>query len=205
VKTSGSFSTSKVARLIEEAAEERPAVFGYKDLSLMLEMLNALREVLPVDGILCSDATGPGVVGYSEYIVFQPRTYIFPYGYGTLGMGLPAGIGAKIANPDKAVCVLAGDGGFQFTMEELGVACQEKLCIPIIIWDNAGFGEIRLFQEMLHPGKRIAVDHLNPDFVRLASVYGIPGKQVHDGKEMKSALKNALAHRGPSIIVVKSF
>jgi len=89
-------------------------------------------------------------------------------------------------------------------MESLGVACQERLCLPIIIWDNGGYGEIRRWEDKRKFTKRIAVDNLNPNFTGLASAYGIPGIQVKNGKEMKGALKDALAHGGPSIISVKS-
>jgi thiamine pyrophosphate-dependent acetolactate synthase large subunit-like protein len=192
----------KVKSLLEQAQRELSDVYFYPNRSFILGMLEAIRGALPEGAILCADFAIPGNVGCSEFLTHHPSGYLFPFGYGTLGMALPAAIGAKIANPKTDVCVLAGDGGFQFTMPEIGVACQEKLCIPIIVWDDKGFGEIRIREEIRHPGRRIAVDHVNPDFVRLASAYGLPGVYVTKVNEMKKALKRALRHSGPSLIVI---
>ena len=183
---------------------EKQTVLAYDDFALMLEILDGVRKALPEDAIFCADSTSAAYVGYSEFPAYLPSTYIYPCGFGTLGLALPAAIGAKSAYPERAVCALAGDGGFQFTMAEIGVACQEKLCVPLIIWDNGGFGEIRNYEEIRHPGRRIAVDHQNPDFLKLAEAYGITGSEVTNGDEMKEALEKALAEKGPSIILINS-
>lgn len=194
----------RVKKIIARANKELIDIFPYEDLPLMVEMVHAIRAALPEDATICADSTQPAYVGISEFPVYQPDSYIYPCGYGTLGLALPAAIGSKIAHPDRAVCVLAGDGGFQFTMAELGVACQNSLCIPVIIWDNSGFGEIHTYEEERFPGKKIAVDHQNPDFIKLAHAYGIEGEAVRNGEEMQLALKTALGKECPSIIVVKA-
>jgi len=170
----------------------------------MVEMLEAMRTALPTDAILVADSTCLAYLAYSEYPAFYPRTFVYPCGFGTLGMALPAGIGIKIAQPAKSVCVLVGDGGFQYTMAELGTACQENLTLPIVLWNDDGFGEIRTYQEARHPGRHIGVDLKNPDFIALADAYGISRHQVTTGTEMQNALTRSLSSVGPSLIVVSA-
>lgn len=171
-------------------------------LELSLDLLKTMRKILPEDGILFTDMTTPAYIGISEYPCYHARTYLHPVGFGTLGFALPAAIGAKLAQPEKALCVLTGDGGFQFTMQELMVACTQKITLPIIIWNNKGFGEIRRNEEARHPGETIAVDHQNPDFIKLAQAYGITGVQVSNPEEMEKALQNSLTCNQPTIIEI---
>ncbi|MBD3304810.1 5-guanidino-2-oxopentanoate decarboxylase [candidate division KSB3 bacterium] len=175
------------------------------DLPLMVDMLNVLRAALPDDAILSTDMTSPAYVGLSEFPAYQPRTFLHPIGYGTLGYALPAAIGAKVAHPERVVCVLAGDGGFQFTLPELAVACQENLAFPLLIWNDQGFGEIRRHEEHRHPGRRIAVDHQPPDFQDLARAYQIPATTVTQAAELNIALHQALEHTtSPFLIEIRT-
>jgi acetolactate synthase-1/2/3 large subunit len=168
----------------------------------MLNMLKQMRISLPKDGILVTDSTRPAYVAFSEFPSYTPRSFIFPCGYGTLGMALPAAIGAKLAYPGRAVCVLTGDGGFQFTMAELGTACQENLNIPIIVYNDHGFGEIRIFEEARHPGRRIGVDLKNPEFETLAAAYGMSFYRISKNGDLHDALSVALTLPGPSILEI---
>ena len=192
----------QVKDLKEKASQEISKVFAYGDLSDIVDMLDAIRKCLPKDSILVNDSTRAAYVAFSEYPSHFPRSFLFPCGYGTLGMGLPSAIGVKLAHPGRAVCVLVGDGGFQFTMAELGTACQENLNIPIIIWNDHGFGEIRIHEEARHPGRRIAVDLKNPDFASLATAYKIPFHHVLKSSELKDALTVSMSEEGPSLIEI---
>jgi 5-guanidino-2-oxopentanoate decarboxylase len=168
-----------------------------------LKMLKVIRKVIPEDGILCADMTIPAYIGISEFKAYNSRTFLHPVGFGTLGFALPAGIGAKLANPDKVVCVLEGDGGFQFTMQELMVAVENNISLPVIIWNNDGFEEIRRTEEARHSGQRIAVDHQNPDFMKLSEAYGIRGVKVTCMNELEAVLREAVKINAPSLIEVK--
>ena len=175
---------------------------GTEEYPLMMDILLAIRDMLPEDGILSVDMTGAAYVGLSEFPAYCPRSFLHPVGFGTLGFALPAAIGAKLASPEHVVVVLTGDGGFQFTSPELAVACQEQLAIPIILWNNQGFGEIRRYEERRHPGQRIAVDLQNPDFLKLAEAYNIAGIPVTNASEFRDAFAQALSASQPVIIEI---
>lgn len=193
-----------VRKAKDQASQELSQIFIYRDLSILLNLLKEIRRSLPKDGILVTDSTRPAYVAFSEFPSHTPRSLLFPCGYGTLGMALPSAIGAKMAHPKLAVCVLAGDGGFQFTMAELGTLCQEKLNIPIIIFNDHGYGEIRIFEEMRHPGRRIGVDLKNPEFESLAAAYGMPFYRILKKGDLQNALSVALTLQGPSLIEIDS-
>jgi thiamine pyrophosphate-dependent acetolactate synthase large subunit-like protein len=144
--------------------------------------------------------TTAAYLGLSEYPVEGPGRFIHPVGFGTLGLALPAAIGAAVIEPDVPAVVLAGDGGFQFTLPEFAVAVQEKLRLPVVVFNDGGFGEISRNEELRHPGRKIAVEQENPDFAALARTYGAGGAVVTDPEELVSALGKALEARGPYLI-----
>lgn len=186
----------------EELVEHRG--IDETELDFTLDMLNAIREAIPEGGILVTDMTAPAYVARSEYPAYSPRTFLHPVGYGTLGYALPAAAGAKFANPNKDVVALAGDGGFQFTMQELGVLLEHQFSLPIIIWNNGGFGEIRRNEELRHPNETIAVNHKNPNLEDLARSYEFSFSSVTNSSELKTVLEDALAKPKPEIIEIKA-
>lgn len=195
--------SEEVKTLLQNSQNELAAVTRMGTaLPFMLDMLRGLRRGLPDEGLLVMDMTGPAYVALSEFPVFSPRSFLHPVGFGTLGYALPAAVGAKLAALDRPVCVFSGDGGFQFTLPELAVACQEKLSLPVVIWDNGGYGEIRRNQEARHPGEYLGVDLLGPDLRLLAASYGISGVAVSSGAELAEAVAAALGREMPTLIRV---
>lgn len=164
--------------------------------------VDALRRAIPRDGILVTDMTQMSYVGCYLYPVYEPRTYMFPSGYGTLGFSMPAAIGAKIARPDSVVVPIAGDGGYQFTMGELGTAVQERLAIPIVIFNDSTYSAVKEEQLNARGGRYIAVDLVNPDYVDLAKAYRIPGVRAHSPEEMETEIAAALQRDLPTLIDV---
>jgi 5-guanidino-2-oxopentanoate decarboxylase len=197
------------ASLVEDAirrgTDELPGVLGQtpERVARMREVLLAIRRALPDEGLLSIDMTTIAYVALSEFPAYRPRSFLHPVGFGTLGYALPAGIGAKIADPARPVAVVTGDGGFQFTMQELGVAAQEGIALPLILWDDDGYGEIRRTEDERHPGRRIAVDSRNPDFLALAKAYGIPGSSPKSPAEIERRVASALEGSGPEIIQIR--
>ena len=126
-----------------------------------------IREALPEDTVIASDMTQ---IAYAANIIFpmyEPRTWLHPVGFGTLGFGLPAGIGAKFGVGKKPVAVMIGDYGIQFTINELGTAAEHKLPVVILMWNNNALGQIR--DDMVSKGiQPNAVTLKNPDFQMLA-------------------------------------
>jgi thiamine pyrophosphate-dependent acetolactate synthase large subunit-like protein len=168
----------------------------------MRSVLDGISCALGEGGILVADMTTIAYCGISEFPVTRAGGFLHPAGFGTLGFALPAAIGVSLRRDAPPVVVLAGDGGFQFTLQELAVAVQEQLPIPIVIWNDNGYGEIRREEEARHPGQRIAVDNLAPDFVALAEAYGAAARLVHDPGELAGAVREALTRPGPTIIEV---
>jgi acetolactate synthase-1/2/3 large subunit len=164
--------------------------------------VDALRRAIPRDGIAVTDMTQMSYVACGLFPVYEPRTFMFPSGYGTLGFALPAAIGAKIARPDAAVVAVVGDGGFQFTMSELGTAVQERLGIPIVIFNDSCYSAVKENQALQRGGRFIAVDLINPDYVDLAHAYRIPGVRAESPQAVEAAIGEALARDLPTIIDV---
>lgn len=193
--TANSFPRGRIAAARAQAeatswhAERRPYV-------------DALRRAIPRDGIAVTDMTQLSYVACGLYPVYEPRTYMFPSGYGTLGFALPAAIGAKIARPDVAAVAVCGDGGFQFTMSELGTAVQERLGIPIVIFNDSCYSAVKETQALTRGGRFLAVDLVNPDYVELARAYRIPGVRAESPATLERAIAEALTRDVPTIIDV---
>jgi thiamine pyrophosphate-dependent acetolactate synthase large subunit-like protein len=164
--------------------------------------VDALRQAIPRDGVAVTDMTQMSYVASSLYPVYEPRTYMFPSGYGTLGFALPAAIGAKIARPEAPVVAVVGDGGFQFTMSELGTAVQERLGIPIVIFNDSTYSAVKEEQSVSRGARYIAVDLVNPDYVDLAKAYRIPGVRVESPDSLVSEISVAFERDLPTIIDV---
>jgi acetolactate synthase-1/2/3 large subunit len=164
------------------------------------DYLAALRRAIPRDGILVNDTTMMSSAAAKHYPAYAPRTFIVPAGYLTLGFSLPAAIGAKIAQPDKVVVSIVGDGGFQFTMQELATAKQFAVSLPIVIFNDSTYTAVKLDQAMRYDRRYIAVDLENPDFLALAAAYGIPGVRATSPAALESAVTEASARSGPTII-----
>ena len=190
--------------IIEHSKKELMNLRGMDEskVDFTLNMLKAMRKAVPRDGVLVADMTTPAYVARNEYPAFQPNTFLHPVGYGTLGYALPAAIGVKFADMERDVAVLAGDGGFQFTIQELGVLLENEMSLPIIIWNNDGFGEIRKNELKRHPNETIAVDHKNPDFKKLATSYNLSYSQIKRPSKLESTLKEAFNKSKPEIIEV---
>ncbi len=130
----------------------------------------------------------------------RPRTLVTSGGLGTMGFALPAGIGAKVACPDREVWVIAGDGGFQMTASELSTIAQEGLDINIAVVNNGYLGMVRQWQEFFYDKNYASSPILSPDFVKLAEAHGIPGATVRTRKEAAATIEAARAAKGPFLI-----
>jgi acetolactate synthase-1/2/3 large subunit len=130
----------------------------------------------------------------------RPRSLITSGGLGTMGFGLPAAIGAKVACPDAEVWVIAGDGGFQMTSAELATVMQQGLPLKIAVINNGYLGMVRQWQELFYGKHYAATPMLGPDFCRLAEAYGIPGVRVEAPAQVVPAIRAARRHAGPMLL-----
>ena len=167
-----------------------------------LPYVDALRRAVPRDGIAVFDMTQMSYAATGLYPVYEPRTFMFPSGFGTLGFSLPVAIGAKVARPQTPVVCVIGDGGFQFTMAELATAVQFRQGIPIVILNDSTYSAVKEAQAFNRGGRFIAVDLINPDYVELAKAYKIPAVRAHSPEEMEAAIIDAFYRDLPTIIDV---
>ncbi|NLX64901.1 MAG: biosynthetic-type acetolactate synthase large subunit [Clostridiaceae bacterium] len=128
------------------------------------------------------------------------RRFLTSGGLGTMGYGLPAAVGAKIAAPDRQVVAVVGDGGFQMSLYELGTISQNNLDIIILLFNNSRLGMVRELQDRYY-GKTNAVDlDKNPDFIKLCDAYGIKGVRINSDSELEDAFETAIRHKGPFLL-----
>jgi 5-guanidino-2-oxopentanoate decarboxylase len=166
-----------------------------------LAALGAIRAALPQDGVVFSDMTQIAYLGNHAYAAGRAGQWHHPSGYGTLGFALPAALGAKIANPARAVLALAGDFGLQFTLNELMTAVEEAVSLPVVVWNNSALGQIR---DDMQASKipLTGVIARNPDFQALARAYGAAAAHAADATALTAAIRAAFDRSGPTLIEV---
>ncbi len=178
------------ARWRAETDAERPGI---------ADIVDRVIEALPAGCQIFSDMTQFAYVGRETTTMTAPKCWHHPYGFGTLGYALPAAIGGKIGVGDAPVIAIAGDYGFQYTVQELGVAVELGLSLPIILWDNAKLKEIEdcMVRSQIAPN---AVQALNPDFCKLAEAWGAKSATPSSLEEMQKAIAEAFDQDGPTLI-----
>jgi acetolactate synthase-1/2/3 large subunit len=165
--------------------------------------LNILREVLPSNAIVTDELSQVGFASWYGFPIYEPRTFITSGYQGTLGSGFPTALGAKVANPDRPVVAITGDGGFMFGVQELSTAVQFNIGVVTLVFNNNAYGNVRRDQRTRFDGRVVAADLVNPDFVKLAASFGVAASRVTSPDHFRPALEKALAHRGPSLIAIE--
>ncbi len=165
--------------------------------------LNILREVLPRNAIVTDELSQVGFASWYGFPVYEPRTFITSGYQGTLGSGFPTALGAKVANPDRPVVAITGDGGFMFGVQELSTAVQFNIGVVTLVFNNNSYGNVRRDQRTRFDGRVVASDLVNPDFVKLAESFGVAASRVTSPDHFRPALEKALAHGGPYLIAIE--
>ena len=133
----------------------------------------------------------------------QTKSNITSGGLGTMGFALPAAIGAKMGAMDREVVAIIGDGGFQMTIQELGVIFQHKVPVKIVVLNNEHLGMVRQWQELFFEKRYASTVMVNPDFVKIAEGYSIEAKRVSERKDLKSTIQKMMASKEPYFLEVK--
>jgi acetolactate synthase I/II/III large subunit len=189
------------ARIAATRAEVR-ALYR-RELAPQVAYLDAIRAALPEDGIVVEDLTQVGYVARLAFPVHGPRQYLTSGYQGTLGHAYPSALGVKVAQPDRAVVALAGDGGFMYNVQELATAVQHGINVVAILFNDGAYGNVKRMQREFYGNRVIASDLVNPDFVRLADSFGALAQSTDNPDDLQAVLEQALARDTPAVIEVK--
>jgi acetolactate synthase-1/2/3 large subunit len=168
-----------------------------------LDLVGALRRVLPRTAIVVADITRLGYILLADFPVYLPRTFLHPAGFVAMGYGLPAAIGAKAAHPDQPVVAVMGDGCFQMCGMELATAVQERLPVVSIVVNDGALTLIKAIQQRKYESRFLGVDLQNPDFGTFAQAFGVRYWRADDDAAFEAALREALAANVPALIEVR--
>ena len=165
----------------------------------VLERLN--KELHRESDPLVVTGVGQHQMWSAQFLFLEkPHSFITSGGLGTMGFEVPAAIGAQVGRPDATVWSVAGDGGFQMTLQELATIVQEHLPIKFLIMHNGYHGMVRQWQELFYDHRYKATAISSPDFIQLGAAYGIPAARVKEQSQVEATLIQAATHHGPFII-----
>lgn len=192
----------------EEVEKEKvigPAVFGTdpKQRPCMGEVAYKVSLAAGPESVLVTDVGQNQLLSARYFKYTSPRSIITSGGLGTMGYGLPAAIGAKMAAPHRQVCFFTGDGGMQMTIQELGTIMQYGTAVKIIILNNDFLGNVRQWQVMFYENRLSQTPMLNPDFSLIAQAYGIANETVERREQLDGAIERMIAYDGAFLLNVR--
>lgn len=173
-----------------------------KAAPLQTAIIGSINDVLKEDAILVADITNIGYWSEIAYRVDRPRSYIDSSYFATLGFAFPTALGAKIANPDKKVVALCGDGGFPYAATEMATAVQEDINTVTIIFSDKAYGTVTGIQRREFGSRFVGNTLYNPDYVKFAEAYGAIGIKCENQEDLDDKLRTALSADRPVIIEV---
>ena len=188
---------------VNELREQHPSLdIPQSDALMPQQVLAALNDVIQQDdAAVVVTGVGQHQMWAAQYLFLnQPNSFVTSGGLGAMGFEIPAALGAQTGRPNSTVWSVAGDGGFQMTLQELITAVEEKLPIKIALFNNGYLGMVRQWQEMFFDGHIKDVPMPGPDYVKLAGAYGIPALRVDTQEDVAAALAAAQAYDGPFLI-----
>ncbi|MEZ5378563.1 MAG: thiamine pyrophosphate-binding protein [Acidimicrobiales bacterium] len=167
--------------------------------------LAAIADAMPTDAIIVEDVTQLGFAAHIAYDFHSPKSFLTSGPAGTLGAGVAHAIGVQSAAGDRRVLNLVGDGGFLFSATELATAKQFDIPVTILLHDNRSYGNVKGIQTSRFGEDRLIASTLeNPDFVAMGEAFGVRSRGVETADELRDALAQAVAHDGPSMVVLST-
>lgn len=164
-------------------------------------LIEAVHKATKGDAIVTTDVGQHQMWAAHYYHFKKPNNWVTSGGLGTMGFGFPAAIGAQLAAPDRTVVAIVGDGGFQMTLQELGVVQERKLPIKVIIVNNGALGMVRQWQEVFYERRfSESLLHTQPDFVKLAESYHVRGVKIDSMEDLIAMLPEFFAYKGPILM-----
>jgi acetolactate synthase-1/2/3 large subunit len=189
----------------EEQENEKviqPEVYPKEGPINMGEVVRAVSEASNNEAILVTDVGQNQMMAARYFKYTRERSIITSGGLGTMGFGLPAAIGATFGRPDRTVCVFMGDGGLQMNLQELGTIMEQKAPVKMILLNNNYLGNVRQWQAMFFNRRYSFTPMMNPDYMTIASAYGIPSKRVMERADLEGAINEMLTTDGPFLLEV---
>jgi len=193
-------SREAYVRFSAAPALSQPAAKDYVDLAAVVGWLS---ENLRDDAIIANGAGNYTVWVHRYYRYRRPRTEVAPTS-GSMGYGFPAAIAAKLRHPEREVVAFAGDGCFLMYPQELATAVQHRANVVTIVVNNGVYGTIRMHQERRYPGRVVATELVNPDFVALARSFGAYGERVESTGAFPDAFRRAVAAGRPAVLELRA-
>ena len=168
----------------------------------MGEVVHAVSEATHNSAVLVTDVGQTQMMACRYFKFTQHRSVITSGGMGTMGFGLPAAIGATFGAPDRTVCVFMGDGGLQMNLQELGTIMEQKAPVKIILLNNNYLGNVRQWQAMFFNRRYSFTPMMNPDYMQIASAYGISSRRVIERADLAAGIQEMLQTDGPFLLEV---
>jgi acetolactate synthase-1/2/3 large subunit len=184
----------------ETAAVINKEIYPQTAALTMGEVVHRVSEATAHNAVLVTDVGQNQMMGARYFKFKQTRSVVTSGGLGTMGFGLPAAMGAKLGAPDRTVCLFAGDGGLQMTIQELGTIMQSDIDVKIILLNNDYLGMVRQWQELFYNERYSETVMKNPDFVKIAAAYNIPGRSVSKRGELDEAIREMLGTKGAYLL-----
>lgn len=163
----------------------------------MGEVVRAVSEATRNEAVLVTDVGQNQMMSARYFKYSKNRSIVTSGGLGTMGFGLPAAVGAAFGSPDRTVCVFMGDGGLQMNIQELGTVMEQRAPVKMILLNNNYLGNVRQWQAMFFNRRYSFTPMMNPDYLMIASAYGIPARRVTKREELDEAIREMLSADGP--------
>ena len=179
-----------------------PEVYPSEGPINMGEVINAVSEATHQQAILVTDVGQNQMMACRYFKFSKPRSLVTSGGMGTMGFSLPAAVGATFGCKDRTVCAFMGDGGLQMNLQELGTIMEQKAPVKIILLNNNFLGNVRQWQAMFFHRRYSFTPMMNPDYMQIASAYGIASRRVMEREELAAGIEEMLKTDGPFLLEV---
>ncbi|MGE5420338.1 MAG: biosynthetic-type acetolactate synthase large subunit, partial [Chloroflexota bacterium] len=192
-------------RILDKAEREKvikPDVAPVDGAIKMGEVVKLVSDITHGEAVIVTDVGQNQMYAARYYSFKNPNSLVTSGGMGTMGFGLPAGIGAAIGAPGKKVITFLGDGGLQMTIQELGTILHYNIPLKIVVLNNSFLGMVRQWQDMFFSKRYASTELVNPDFVMIASAYKIPAKKVSSREDLSGSLKEMIESEGPYFLEI---